>query len=843
MKKRFLSILLVLCMVLTLVPATVFAADTTVGENEAYVEEPEHTAIEKVQALIDALPDADTITEENRADVEAQLTAIDDAKEPLGDEERAALDFGKYDAAVAAINALDGMPGAEVPTVMDLQSELSGGGTVKLSADYTITAQITITNTVTLDLNGNVIKQEGNYRIFNILGGHLTLTDTNPNATHEDTSLPAGGVLTGGKTSFNGGGISISNNGSFTMNGGTITNCEASTGSKGGGVYLDSTSSFTMNDGTITSCKAGNSGGGVFAGGSFTMNGGTIRNCSAVTHNDSSGVYVDSSGTFTMTGGTISSNVDNSSGGEMYADGGVISGAFSGKVNRHDDAIGYTTFSGRVNSSDSDISENAKLTVTFNPNNLTAAFEQKVLKGQKVTKPSDPDPTREGWAFTGWYEMKTDGQFDENLYKFDTPVMDQTDLYAFWKQAYQVTYNPGTDGTGNIVTDTKIENEPLALSSETFTRTGFTQTGWAATDGGKKMFDLGGKYTTDADITLYPVWKANQYTITVKPTNGNKDITIKQDYGTTVTVPTLTRDGYVFDGWDKTFPTTMPAENMTITANWDEIITVSVPFTTEVKLGDTGKPGDTEFDLAIVYAGVSEEDYAHVTVSGTLTTNGAGNYDGMLTLTGPSLELQDMLRDGAIVQQVNGGEANWTYDDTVWGLLLYNGAMYAGLNDEQEQTPAMQVDIYHATCEETENCSRYELDWEAVYAYQPVDKMTFTNTYTAHEYALNHDTDGHWDECPCGDVQNQEAHKFGEWTETKAPTHAAKGEKERVCSVCDYTETAEIPMLEKNEPPKTDVPQTGDNSHMALWLALILVSGGALIGITVYGKKRKRSAK
>ena len=68
---------------------------------------------EQVQALIDALPEAEEITADNRADVEAQLTAIDEAKLALTDEEKAALDVTRYDAAVEAIQTLDGMSGAD----------------------------------------------------------------------------------------------------------------------------------------------------------------------------------------------------------------------------------------------------------------------------------------------------------------------------------------------------------------------------------------------------------------------------------------------------------------------------------------------------------------------------------------------------------------------------------------------------------------------------------------------------------------------------------------------------------------------------------------------------------
>ena len=130
-----------------------------------------------------------------------------------------------------------------------------------------------------------------------------------------------------------------------------------------------------------------------------------------------------------------------------------------------------------------------------------------------------------------------------------------------------------------------------------------------------------------------------------------------------------------------------------------------------------------------------------------------------------------------------------------------------------------------------------------------VEEMTFTNTYTAHVYELNHDADGHWDECTgCGDIQNEEAHKYGDWTVTKEATETAKGEKEHTCTICGYTETAEITKLPATtDPTKPDTetksdttsPQTGDNSNMALWIALLFMSGAGVIGTTVYGKKKR----
>ena len=57
----------------------------------------------------------------------------------------------------------------------------------------------------------------------------------------------------------------------------------------------------------------------------------------------------------------------------------------------------------------------------------------------------------------------------------------------------------------------------------------------------------------------------------IKPKNGDEDIVITQDYGTQITAPSLTKDGYTFIGWDTDFPVAMPAEDITITAQWKKI--------------------------------------------------------------------------------------------------------------------------------------------------------------------------------------------------------------------------------------------------------------------------------
>ena len=135
---------------------------------------------------------------------------------------------------------------------------------------------------------------------------------------------------------------------------------------------------------------------------------------------------------------------------------------------------------------------------------------------------------------------------------------------------YEVIYLPGTYGTGSAVTDMKPHNNILTLRGALFTRAGYTQVGWATVDGGEKVYGFEDIYTKNEALTLYPVWNTNKYTITFD-TNGGSDIApITQDYGTKITTPdNPTRKGYTFKGWDKEIPKTMPAENITVKAQWE----------------------------------------------------------------------------------------------------------------------------------------------------------------------------------------------------------------------------------------------------------------------------------
>ena len=157
MRKRITSLFLVLALCLTLLPTTALAEEAgaaqetqdsievgdgyTIEEDTAVQGKGENDkAVQTVQALIDALPAAEDISDANADEVSGQLDAIDEAKQALTEEQAAQLDFAKYDAAAAAVLALAGEPDANEPAVLadTIGTQPSGSGTAE--APYQITS-------------------------------------------------------------------------------------------------------------------------------------------------------------------------------------------------------------------------------------------------------------------------------------------------------------------------------------------------------------------------------------------------------------------------------------------------------------------------------------------------------------------------------------------------------------------------------------------------------------------------------------------------------------------------------------------------------------------------------
>ena len=221
--------------------------------------------------------------------------------------------------------------------VTNSTTTLESGRQYYLNNDVTISQTITVSGTVTLDLNGHVLQYKNDNTKGSVIvienGGHLTIKDSGSNATHKfapnsdglwvldeasGTETVTGGVITGGTgtdlstyggtTWYCGGGALIKNGGSLTMRGGNIIGCSAECG---GGVCVDSgrngePGQFSMSGGSIIGCVASNSGGGVFASGKFQMSGkAVIRSCtveSTIQLICGGGVYVNGSSSFEMSG-------------------------------------------------------------------------------------------------------------------------------------------------------------------------------------------------------------------------------------------------------------------------------------------------------------------------------------------------------------------------------------------------------------------------------------------------------------------------------------------------------------------------------------------------------------
>ena len=129
--------------------------------------------------------------------------------------------------------------------------------------------------------------------------------------------------------------------------------------------------------------------------------------------------------------------------------------------------------------------------------------------------------------------------------------------YARFTQAWDVTYQPGTNGKGDGVTDVKFYGDALTLRDKLFTRSGYTQTGWATTDGGEKVYAFGGGYDKNQALTLYPVWTRNSsggglssYPITIPDKTENGSVTVSPknaSKGSTVTITVKPDSGYVLE--------------------------------------------------------------------------------------------------------------------------------------------------------------------------------------------------------------------------------------------------------------------------------------------------------
>lgn len=218
--------------------------------------------------------------------------------------------------------------------------------------------------------------------------------------------------------------------------------------------------------------------------------------------------------------------------------------------------------------------------------------------------------------------------------------------------------------------------------------------------------------------------------------------------------------------------------------------TYSFPFTKVVKKGGDIAPKPQEFELEIFNVGVGQiEDYTDVTVTANVTTNGAGEYEGLLTIQGPKSQIRDITCEGFCVREKNAGVANWTYSDAVYQIFCYE---YEIATDGQSATQ-FSYDIFPVKLVETDNGAFYEKTQDT-----PVASMTFENVYT----------------------------------EKAAPAANDK-------PATDNKPAASTKPAANNKPAAGNIPQTGDSSALAIEFAVLLMASGALTVAIATKKIRK----
>lgn len=467
--------------------------------------------------------------------------------------------------------------------------------------------------------------------------------------------------------------------------------------------------------------------------------------------------------------------------------------------------------------------------------------------------------------------------------------------------AWDVTYQPGTNGSGNAVTDIKFYNDALTLRGALFTRTGHTQVGWATTDGGEKVYGFDDVYTKNEALTLYPVWNTNKYTITFDTNGGSEIAPITQDYGTAITAPTEpTREGYTFIGWDKEIPTTMPAENITLKAKWKDIekptgeivigtnkwhsflnkLTLGLFFkdTQEVTINASDNSGTVFVSYLVTNRDLSEEELDSLVYRAydePFLIEPNGEYIVYAMLVDKSMNITYLRSDRITLDNIR---------PVIGGIE--NGKTYC-----EAQTVTIDEKYIDTV---TVNGTKVTLDENGGFTLSPADgeqKIVVTDkagntaemTVTVHgghtfgEWASNGDGT-HSRECTvdgckgvetmacsggnatctekavceiCGKAYGKpdsNNHTDLKHIDAKAATKTAEGNIEYwYCGGCDkyYSDKDGINEIKKADtvtaklPGDPKSPRTGNASDLALWISLLLVSGG-VTGVTAGLRKKKK---
>ncbi len=500
----------------------------------------------------------------------------------------------------------------EVATAEELAAALENNAndTVKLTADITINTTLTISRTVTLDLNGNVLKMNGSGSVIKVeSGGNLTIQDSNTSTPHKFTpggdglwvldasgsEIVNGGIITGGTgmppgvNYSEGGGVYVSAGAALTMNGGSIVGCKAESG---GGVCIvydytaQKTSEFIMKGGSIIGCTA-SSGGGVLirSGCRFTMNSDSeIRCCTART---GGGVTINASsslaGSFTLAGGKIhkcKAYVANnflsrgggiSNEGEFIMESGCIENCTSPSQRDDDKSNGVYNngklFILRGGTIDGNITNNTTLNADGGTVNGELTNNDQIT-GEDLNRSTtfNDKVTNNGTIRKGTFKKEVinessgtinGGTFTGTITNNDGTVLDGDFSGATTLNGMLViTFDPD-NGDQSITQKVNWSKDGATLTAPdpVPTKEGHSLDGWYYDNNGtetKWNFDTD---TVKCTMTLKAKWELSTYSVTLQTDGGTiasgKEVT-GYTYGTGAVLPTandMTREGYRFDGW------------------------------------------------------------------------------------------------------------------------------------------------------------------------------------------------------------------------------------------------------------------------------------------------------
>ena len=443
------------------------------------------------------------------------------------------------------------------------------------------------------------------------------------------------------------------------------------------------------------------------------------------------------------------------------------------------------------------------------------------------------------------------------------------------------------------------------------TRTGYTFKGWYDNEGltGDPVTAIGNTETGNKEY--WAKWEINQYTITVKPENGKADITITQEYGTQITAPAdPTREGYTFNGWDKAIPATMPAESITITAQWKD----SEKPTGEIKIGENS----WKSFLNTITFGLFFKDTQTVTVTATDNSGETVTIEYLLSekaLTESELAGMTFTAYSApfsinpdneyvIYAKLTDTSGNVAYINTNGIVLDGTSPVITGIENGKTYCAAQTLTVDEKYVDTvTVNGTEVTLDKNGSFVLSSADgeqriivtdkagntaEMTVTvnDGHTYGEWTSNGDgthtrkctvdgcTGSETKDCSggtatckdkarcavCGKTYGEldaKNHANLKHIDAKAATKTSEGNIEYWhCDGCnkyfsDKGGTKEIKkadtVTEKLKGGSTTAkqedgsksPGTGDTSNLALWSALLFVSGGAAIGTTVVSRRKK----